>query len=440
MASTQIASTSTVPFTGRRKNSVRVSPRLSKAQHTTVCALPKQDNAPGAPGSGVQRALNSGAKIAVSLAAAQLALLPLSGAALAELAPQTNQNADFGPNEVSKKVIQETSVGAGNPFDQAAPGRSGGLFGKSGAGTNDAGAVDPSKVKEKGSEVINKVKSALPFQTLPLFEVADTGIEPYQTPPQENENADFGPNEVTKGSIGEISLDADNPFDTSIGPGRVGTTFGEKGPGSGDVGAVDPSEVKDNALKASEGASSLADKIKSVLPFQTLPLFELADQGIEPYQTPPQENENADFGPNEVTKDSIGDISLDANNPFDTSIGPGRVGTTFGEKGPGSNDTGAVDPSEVKDKALKASSIFDKLKGLLPFNTMQVFDLSVAPDTKNLGPNEVGKKELAQLPGADNKYDTATPGRAGEGVKNAAKGAKRSASEVIKEALAKAGN
>ena len=61
-------------------------------------------------------------------------------------------------------------------------------------------------------------------------------------------------------------------------------------------------------------------------------------------------------------------------------------------------------------QALKASSIFDKLKGLLPFNTMQVFDLSVSPDTKNLGPNEVGKKELAQLPGADNKYDTATPG------------------------------
>ncbi len=63
-------------------------------------------------------------------------------------------------------------------------------------------------------------------------------------------------------------------------------------------------------------------------------------------------------------------------------------------------------------QALKASSIFDKLKGLLPFNTMQIFDLSVAPDTKNLGPNEVGKKELAQLPGADNKYDTATPGEA----------------------------
>lgn len=34
----------------------------------------------------------------------------------------------------------------------------------------------------------------------------------------------------------------------------------------------------------------------------------------------------------------------------------------------------------------------------------------------------------------------APAGRAGEGVKNAAKGAKRSASEVIKEALAKAGN
>lgn len=75
----------------------------------------------------------------------------------------------------------------------------------------------------QGSEVVDKIKSALPFQTLPLFELADTGIEPYQTPPQENENADFGPNEVTKGSIGEIALDADNPFDTSRGPGELQT-------------------------------------------------------------------------------------------------------------------------------------------------------------------------------------------------------------------------
>ncbi len=75
----------------------------------------------------------------------------------------------------------------------------------------------------QGSDVINKIKSALPFQTLPLFELADTGIEPYQTPPQENENADFGPNEVTKGSIGEISLDADNKYDTSTGPGELQT-------------------------------------------------------------------------------------------------------------------------------------------------------------------------------------------------------------------------
>lgn len=30
-------------------------------------------------------------------------------------------------------------------------------------------------------------------------------------------------------------------------------------------------------------------------------------------------DENADFGPNEVTKKSIGDISLDADNPYDTA-------------------------------------------------------------------------------------------------------------------------
>ncbi len=41
---------------------------------------------------------------------------------------------------------------------------------------------------------------------------------------------------------------------------------------------------------------------------------------------------------------------------------------------------------------------------------------------------------------SDQSDGDAFAGRAGEGVKNAAKGAKRSASEVIKEALAKAGN
>lgn len=41
---------------------------------------------------------------------------------MAELAPQVNDNADFGPNEVSKQLIKETSKDAGNPFDTAAPG------------------------------------------------------------------------------------------------------------------------------------------------------------------------------------------------------------------------------------------------------------------------------------------------------------------------------
>lgn len=42
-------------------------------------------------------------------------------------------------------------------------------------------------------------------------------------PPNKNENADLGPNEVSKEKIGEISKDADNPFDTAApGTGPVG--------------------------------------------------------------------------------------------------------------------------------------------------------------------------------------------------------------------------
>ena len=78
----------------------------------------------------------------------------------------------------------------------------------------------------------------------------------------------------------------------------------------------------DGAVWQALKASSLFDKVKSALPFGSLPVFELAE--AEAYQSPPQENQNADFGPNEVTKDSIGDISLDANNPFDTAA-PGEL-------------------------------------------------------------------------------------------------------------------
>ena len=39
-------------------------------------------------------------------------------------------------------------------------------------------------------------------------------------PPGKNDNADFGPNEVSKEKIGEVSLDADNPYDTAA-PGRT---------------------------------------------------------------------------------------------------------------------------------------------------------------------------------------------------------------------------
>lgn len=65
---------------------------------------------------------------------------------------------------------------------------------------------------------------------------------------------------------------------------------------------------------------------------------------------------------------------------------------------------------DVYAQALKGAGVVDKIKSFLPFNTISVFDLAAAPDAKNLGPNEVGKSDLAKLPGADNKFDTATPG------------------------------
>ncbi len=56
-------------------------------------------------------------------------------------------------------------------------------------------------------------------------------------------------------------------------------------------------------------ASGIVDKIKSALPFGTLPVFELAAL----------DKDTADFGPNEVSKDSIQDISVSADNPYDTA-------------------------------------------------------------------------------------------------------------------------
>lgn len=61
-------------------------------------------------------------------------------------------------------------------------------------------------------------------------------------------------------------------------------------------------------------ASSLFEKIKGALPFQTLPVFELADL----------DKDTADLGPNEVSKDLIKDTSVSANNPFDQAA-PGGV-------------------------------------------------------------------------------------------------------------------
>ena len=45
-----------------------------------------------------------------------------TGAAFALEPPNKNENADFGPNEVDTKKIEEVSVSADNPYDTAAPG------------------------------------------------------------------------------------------------------------------------------------------------------------------------------------------------------------------------------------------------------------------------------------------------------------------------------
>ena len=53
-------------------------------------------------------------------------------------------------------------------------------------------------------------------------------------------------------------------------------------------------------------ASSVVDKVKSLLPFQTLPIFDLA-------------SDTADLGPNEVTKDSIKDVAENVKDGIDTA-------------------------------------------------------------------------------------------------------------------------
>lgn len=57
-------------------------------------------------------------------------------------------------------------------------------------------------------------------------------------------------------------------------------------------------------------ASSVLDKVKDLLPFQTLPLFELAQ-------------DNANLGPNEVSKDVIKDVGENVKEGLDTAA-PGE--------------------------------------------------------------------------------------------------------------------
>ena len=132
-------------------------------------------------------------------------------------------------------------------------------------------------------------------------------------------------------------------------PGRTGETFGKGTPGANDTGAVDVSAATQKAsgalcllhpqpsswflvkipnrlkrasshthlpvagMQAEEGAaqaSSLLDKIKEALPFGTLPVFDLAELS----------KDDADMGPNEVTKEYLGTGFQNSDNPFDTAM------------------------------------------------------------------------------------------------------------------------
>ena len=136
-------------------------------------------------------------------------------------------------------------------------------------------------------------------------------------------------------------------------PGRTGETFGKGTPGNNDTGAVDVSaatqkvpfpciccasllvtafttfpllEKKNRVgcvrfsahlpicgMQAEEGAAkagSIIDKIKDALPFGTLPVFDLAELS----------KDDADMGPNEVTKEYLGTGFQNSNNPFDTAM------------------------------------------------------------------------------------------------------------------------
>ena len=64
-------------------------------------------------------------------------------------------------------------------------------------------------------------------------------------------------------------------------------------------------------------ASSVVDKVKGLLPFQTLPIFDLA-------------SDTADLGPNEVTKDSIKDVAENVKDGIDTAS-PGVASTLHSE-------------------------------------------------------------------------------------------------------------
>lgn len=219
-----------------RNVSVRSAPRRgSRVAVRPFAAHARQEDSLNA----VQRIMQTGAKTLLALSAAQLLA---SGAAFALEPPNKNENADFGPNEVNTKKIEEISVGADNPFDTAAPGRSGQTFGKGAPGndTKEGGAVNEDAVKDnalKASSVVDKVKSLLPFQTLPLFDLAG------------NDNADLGPNEVSKSAIKDIGENVKDGIDTAA-PGRSGT-IGKKA-GQSDPSAPDFAKELTAKAQASE--------------------------------------------------------------------------------------------------------------------------------------------------------------------------------------------
>ncbi|KAK9807517.1 hypothetical protein WJX72_001311 [[Myrmecia] bisecta] len=224
-----------------------------------------------------------------TLAAAQLALLPLAGPAFAgdladnvqDAAQQVDQKTDSLPSigDVARNLqdklsnIGQSAPDVGNKLSDT--------VGKAAPDVSNSGE----KIKALGKQAQNAASG-------------DLSEAPSINPNSKN----LGPNEVSKKTLGD--LPNANKFDQKA-PGRSGRTFGN--PGAAEVGKNAAQNAVDKAGK----------KVKSAFDLSAAP----ADD------KPSINRESENLGPNEVDSRLIKEFPN--ANEVDTSA-PGRGGRTFG--------------------------------------------------------------------------------------------------------------